>query len=461
MIHNKKRLFLFFLTLLSFASLEAKPLDFYFTVKRYLEPKSQVNYVEFAYLIPGNIPKYIEVSSDKFQAEVLLVLDLINAKQETVFNHSYVLQSPIYSDNPENLNNLSDVLNLKMSEDSLELQIQVLDINDSTAYFTDRISLNQLPKKNRLLSDIALISAKKEGEEGELFYKAGYIFIPKFINYYPTEITKLGFYVEAYQKDSVRRSFIKYFISDENNVVIEKYSNFKKLNSENFDALYTEFDISALPSGNYYVYAELRNDNNALIDRKRMYFQRFNNTEESKLDNVDYYELDVIKNNFAQKYDLRNITHHINALKPIAEGFEKAAIDGAINGKQLDLMHNYFFSFWIKRDSKNPEERWKEYAKKLQFVDLEFGNSLIEGHQTSRGYVYLKHGKPYERIERNTSSYGAIEIWRYEILEGQGNIEFLFIENNIFDDEFQLVHSNLNNEMFNREWSQILKSNNF
>lgn len=147
MIHNKKRLFLFFLTLLSFVGLEAKPLDFYFTVKRYLEPTSQVNYVEFAYLIPGNIPKYKEVSSDKFQAEVLLVLDLINVKQEAVFKRSYVVKSPIYSDNPESLNNLSDVLNLKMAEDSLELLIQVLDINDSTAYYTDRISLNQLPKK--------------------------------------------------------------------------------------------------------------------------------------------------------------------------------------------------------------------------------------------------------------------------------------------------------------------------
>ena len=74
------------------------------------------------------------------------------------------------------------------------------------------------------------------------------------------------------------------------------------MNTQNFDALYSEFDISALPSGNYYVYAELRNEDNALIDRKRMYFQRLNNTEESKLDNVDYYELDVIKNNFGGMY---------------------------------------------------------------------------------------------------------------------------------------------------------------
>lgn len=449
------------MALLTLWGAEAKPLDFYFTVKRYLEPSTQQDYVELAYLIPGNVPNYKEISPNQFQAEILLVIDLINKQEETVFNHSYIIQSPIYADSPESLVNLSDVLNISLKSDSLDLQIQVLDMNDSTAYFTDKLALNLLPPKRALLSDIALISSRGTGKEGDLFFKSGHLFVPKFINYFPTEVNKLGFYVEAYQREELQKCLIKYFISDENNVVIDKYSNFKKLSPEKFDALYSEFDLSSLPSGNYYIYAELRDETNTLLDRKRMYFQRLNNVEEGELDNVDYYELNVIKNNFAKKYDLRNITHHIKALKPIAEGFEEAAIDGAVNGQQLELMQNYFYSFWSKRDSKNPEERWKEYAVKLQFVDQEFGNSLIEGHETSRGRVYLQYGKPYERIERNTNAYGPIEIWRYEILEGQGNIEFLFIENNIFDDEFQLVHSNLNNEMFNREWSQILKSNNF
>ncbi len=441
--------------------LNAKSLDFYFTVKRYLEPNTQQDYVELAYLIPGNIPYYKEQTPNQFQARVLLVVDLVNSAQETVFNHSYIIESPIYMDNPERLSNLSDVLNIQLPSDSLDIQIQVLDLHDSTAYFTDRIALNLLPQKSELLSDVSLISSKKEGRAGDLFFKGGHLFVPKFINYFPTEVTRLGFYVEAYQREEIKKCLIKYFISDENNVVIEKYSNYKKLNEESFDALYTEFDISALPSGNYYIYAELKDETNTLLDRKRMYFQRMNQLDESELDNVDYYELNVIKNNFAKKYDLRNISHHMKALKPIADEFEKAAIDGVIKSQELDLIHNYFYSFWSKRDYKSPKERWIEYAEKLQFVDQEFGNSLIEGHETSRGRVYLQYGKPLERIERNTASYGYIEIWRYDRIDGQGNIEFLFIENNIFDDEFQLVHSNLNNEIFSREWSQILKSNNF
>ena len=64
-------------------------------------------------------------------------------------------------------------------------------------------------------------------------------------------------------------------------------------------------------------------------------------------------------------------------------------------------------------------------------------------------------------VNASIFAYGFIEIWRYDILEGQGNIEFLFIERDTFDDEFQLVHSNLNNEMYSREWAQILRDNNF
>ena len=452
----------FFILMLGFVSPGyTKTIDFYFTVKRYLEVEQMQNYIEFNYLIPGNIPAYREIEPNAFQAELLLVVDIFNQKQESIFKHSYIIQSPIYGESPESLTNLSDVLNIPLEKDSVDLQIQVLDMNDSTAYFTDRVSLNILSNKEALLSDVALISSKAPGQPGDLYFKGAYVMVPKYINYYPHEVTQLKFYVEAYQKTEPKKYLIKYFISDENNIVLEKYSNFKKLSLSSFDALYAEFDISSLPSGNYYIYAELRDENNALVERKRMYFQRMNKLDEEDLDNVDYYELDVIKNNFAKKYDLRNITHHLNACKPIAEEFEAASIDGAVNSGDLSLMQNYFYSFWSKRDQKDPKARWLEYAEKVQYVDLEFGNSLIEGHETNRGYIYLKYGKPLVRLERNTSLYGFIEIWRYDILEGQGNIEFLFIERDTFDDEFQLVHSNLNNEMYSREWAQILRDNNF
>ena len=456
-----KRILFILLLLTSIFESQASTLDFYFTLKRYFEPSSAQNFVELAYLIPGNVPKYKELGSNQFQSEILIVVNVHNKRNEMIFNHAYKIKSPVYPENPESLSNLSDVLNIPVSEDSVTFIIQALDLNDSTMYFAENMDLNILEVKNEVLSDISLIGKRAEGSPEDLFFKNGFIMVPKFINYYPTEINKLSFYVETYQKEPGTKTLFRYFITDENNVVLDKYSNYKKSNTESFDALFTEMDITALPSGNYYVYVELKDNNNKLLDRKRIFFQRLNKTAEEEQDNVDYYELKVIKDNFAKKYDSRNIIHHLKALRPISDDFEIAALTGAINAKNLEIMQNYFYSFWSKRDSKNPEERWNEYAEKLQFVDKEFGNSLIEGHETSRGRVYLQYGAPFERIERGNTQYGAIEIWRYEQINKQGNVEFLFLENQLYDDEFQLVHSSLNTEVFNREWAQILQSNNF
>lgn len=456
-----KRILFTALYLCFFFHIQANSLDCYLTVKRYYANTDQVDYVELSYLIPGNIVSYSNINKTELQAKLLIQVDILDKENETIFKHTYLLKSPIYKEGTNTLGNLSDVLNIPLSKDSVSLLFQILDLNDSTKYFADNIKLNQLEKKSAFLSDVSLVSNKTEGKEGDLFYKNGQILVPKFINYYPSEITNLGFYVEAYLENSSKNYLMKYFISDENNVILEKYSNFKKLSNKDTELLYAEFDISTLPSGNFYIYVELKDTANSLIDRKRMYFQRVNKASVEELDKIDYYELDVINKNFAKKYDLKNIVHHLKALKPIANDLEKAAIDGVIASGKIELMHNYFFNFWMDRDKKNPEDFWKEYADLLQFVEKEFGNSLMEGHETERGRVYLQYGKPKEKIARNTQQFGRIEFWTYDEILGQGEVHFLFIESPNSNDEYRLIHSNLNGEIFNKDWAQYLKNNSF
>ena len=444
------------------AILQANSLDFYFTVKRFFEQDEQKNYVELAYLIPGNVVKYKEIAVNQFQAQVLVTVDIRNLDEELVFNHAYILKSPIYNENPLQLTNLSDLINLPIPADSVKMMVQVLDLNDSSKYFAENIDITSPSEgMTAFLSDISLISSKKEGKEGELFFKHSQVFTPKFINYYPPEISKLGFYVEAYKLTEEKDFIIKYFISDENNLIIDKYANIKKINNPEMDVLYAEFDISTLPTGNFYVYAEMRSKENKLLDRKRMFFQRYNNAKAEITDKIDYYELDVINDNFAKKYDLNSLKHHLSALKPIAIDFEVAAISGALKSNDVTTMQNYFYSFWSKRDPKNPEARWMEYAKKLQFVEDEFGNTMIEGHQSERGRVYLQYGKPNERLERTANNIGRIELWTYEQIENQGNVQFLFIEYDLYEDPFPLVHSNYGKEIYSKQWADYLKTNNF
>lgn len=442
-----------------FLSVFADNLDVFTTVKRYYDVKQEKQYIELAYLIPGNVVAYKSKNNVDYQAQVLVALELFDYQKETVFKHVYIVKSPLYKDNTSTLVNLTDVINIPFTKDSLNLSMQFLDLNDSTNYFTDNIEINKLIENTAFLSDMSLLSDVKDVTENSVFVKNQKELTPKFINYYPTEVNTLQFYAEAYHS-SAASYFVRYYITNENNKVIEKYANFKKLSGSENDAILSGFDITTLPSGNYYIYAELRNDKNEVIDRKRMFFQRYNKLKED-LDVVENKGLGVIENNFAKKYDLRNITHHLNALKPISDKFEEAAINGAIDSKDLSLMQNYFYSFWSKRDSKNPQDRWMEYATLVKFADDEFGNTMIEGNETSRGIIYLKYGKPTERLERNTRDFGRIEVWTYEFLEGQGNVKFMFVENPLAQNEFPLVHSTLKNQMFDKEWDRIIKNNNY
>ncbi|MEZ4929593.1 MAG: hypothetical protein R2777_06235 [Chitinophagales bacterium] len=146
-----------------FLSVFADNLDVFTTVKRYYDVKQEKQYIELAYLIPGNVVAYKTVANNKdYQAKVLVAIQLINQANEEVFKHVYVVNSPQYKENTQTLVNLSDVVNIPFIQDSLELSMQFLDLNDSTNYFTDNIEINKLIENTAFLSDISLLSDVKD-----------------------------------------------------------------------------------------------------------------------------------------------------------------------------------------------------------------------------------------------------------------------------------------------------------
>ncbi len=446
---------MFLLFVFFYSSSWANTLAFFYTLKRYVAPIENKAFIECSFFVPGNVLSYVGNTQDGYQANILVSIEVLNNTNNRVYSYAYVLKSPLYYSENEALKDFSDLIKIPINEDSLYFKVNAFDVNDSTVYFEDELPILGLDPNAVQLSDIALISSIKEGNIENIYFKSGYIMQPKFLNYYPTEISNIGFYIEAYMPNQ-KEHFIKYFITDENNVLIGKYAAHKKLLNDTRDALYAEFNIKTLPSGNYYVYAELRDANNKKIDRKRMFFQR-NNKETENLDQLDYHELEVVKNNFAKKYDDRNIRHHLEAVSVIASVTEKEDITTALNSSNLEFMQNQFYSFWKQRNKKNPEAAWKAFIPILKHVENTYNTAFLEGYKTDRGYVYLKYGKPLEVISRKHSNYGNIELWRYNNINGIGNIHFLFISNEQSKDDFQLVTSNLKGERIDMNWEKIIK----
>lgn len=443
--------------LLSSFSLQAQKLDVFLTVNRFYQPDTKEHYVEISYLVPAAAVKYAINKNNKHQAK-LKVSFLLENKKDFKSSKSYMLQSPEYNSILDINANLTDLIRLNVPEnDTTNLIVKLEDVNDSTR-FSNELEIYIPKTKEAFLSDIMLINNVENKEKNNAFSRNGMLVVPKFLNYYPTEIEEIKFYNEFYQADKKEDYLLSYLLTNEAGLYVDGYAAHKKIVNKKYEVIIAGFNISKLPSGNYYLFIELKNSKNEIIERKRTFFQR-NNQNKTVVENVNakQNELRVITNNFARKYDLRNIKHHLAALEPIAGYFEAASIEGLKSSDDLEQLQNYFYSFWIQKDKENPEAAWNAYAEKLKYVEKTFTNLNFRGFETDRGRVYLRHGEPYRQNLKRQSSVGEFWLWNYENIDGQANVYFIFVNRSNLSDDFALVHTSLRGGVFNKDWAEYLK----
>lgn len=451
-------LFLIVFICVSFLS-KANTINVAWDVKSFFEPEKKFSYLDVYFSIPSNIVEYKTVASGKIQSSVIVSIEIFR-NDSTIAEKAFRLKSPEYASVFDNIIDLEDLVRMPVTnDDSLIVFFKINDSNNPKNFFSDTKKIFVSKPDTAFISDIMFVQQMLPGEETNPFFRNGLNIIPKNYPFFSAAESKLNFYVEFYQPETKGSFLLRYLIADDNSVLMNEFAGFKKLSAKNFDATLASLDISKLPSGNYNFFVELRDSENKLVGRKKMYFQRSNKVEST--DFRDFSELDVITKNFARKYDLKNIIHHTKALAPIASDFEKAAIEGLVAAGNLEDLQNYFFTFWKKRDAINAEALWKSYAEKLQFVEQKFSTSTERGYQTERGVVYLKYGAPTERVERPNSQMGQYEVWYYEQLKNQATVYFVFVNQNRITEEFFLVHSNLIGEVFSKVWAERIRTGNF
>ena len=93
-------------------------------------------------------------------------------------------------------------------------------------------------------------------------------------------------------------------------------------------------------------------------------------------------------------------------------------------------MQKYFlFKYWKDRYPTQTEAAYQGYMNVVKAVDNQFYSAFGKGHQTDRGYIFLKYGKPNKVMsvddEANTPPY---EIWYYDVMPktNQTNVRFIF-----------------------------------
>ncbi len=228
----------------------------------------------------------------------------------------------------------------------------------------------------------------------------------------------------------------------------------KEIDPENYQVFIHSFDIRDLFSDTYHVVVELVDEKTQKILRstsKKFYV--YNSRQDPDFEQfVNVYAGDLFK-----EYDNNTLTDYIKKLAPISNR-QEIRFAGVL--RNYEQKRNYLYSFWNRRtqEGESVMDLWKGYMAALEFVNDKYGLINKEGWETDRGKIMLTYGVPND-IEYYYASptTRAHEIWRYDRLDNQTNVNFVFYQEKKDSKDFKLLHSDKYGEINNPRWRSVLE----
>lgn len=420
-------------------------------------------YIECYLAIDGSSVSFVPAGESGYQATVEITM--IFMREHQVFEYDkYLLKSGMLHDSLGEGVTIIDQQRYFLPEGEYEYHITMVDRNSPS----DTVKSVQLieidfPDDEVNFSAIQLIDSIRDAKNENILTKSGYDLFPKVVNYYSKDDRKLMFYTEIYNTlpylgESGRfllKSYIKTFESD---YVIDDYVAYKRAEAREVYPYLREFDISSLPSGNYILTVELRDEKNEVISTNSLFFARNNPDVSFEIDRLQAYEL---SGTFVEGMTSPDtLDEYIKSLAPAATNFEKQFIYRDLENTDLTGKQRFLYYFWYMRNREDPEGSWLRYREMVNEVERRFSTQIHKGYETDRGRVYLKYGPPNIVTESyNEPSSYPYEIWQYyQLGNNQRNKRFVFYSHDEITNNFELLHSDAIGELSNYRWQVILNS---
>lgn len=421
-------------------------------------------YLETSLTIAGSSVKFLPVAGGR-QASVHVSWRILK-NTEVVKSSGYNLMSPTVNDTL-NLPSFIDNQRFALDNGIYELELSIADnaFPDKKTTHKQQIVIDLKRERRIYTSEIQVLeSYTKSGAPGPLT-KNGYDLVPYNINYYPKAQNTLRFYFEAYNIDSVlgRQAKFLYSYYIENSETLNKAGALKahqKQSAQRLNALLAQFDISALPSGNYNLVVEVRDSVNKVQAQKKWFFQRQSDAPQLP-DEFAAKDIRTIEDFFNSFQSTDSLKQFVECLWPRSSSKEREWQQIEISKKDPNLLRSYAVEYWKKEagDSLNPLKIWLTYYKSVQEANALLKCGKQKGYYTDRGRVYLQYGKPDQRnqvnSEPNTYPY---EIWQYYRLYDKAtgrfftNKKFIFVNEAIADNCYKLIHSDVRGEIYDERW---------
>lgn len=427
-----------------------------FSYSLFLSPPSSP-YVE-TYLAIDAASLMLPVQSNgKLQGEVEITI-MFEQNEKVVDYEKLLLKSPELDESPGESRYFMLQNRFALDNGRYDVVLVMRDINKEAEPFMHREEvLIDFPEQGVLMSDILFVESFSRVETPTNKSRFGYELTPRLLPFFPKEVNHLTFYLEAYRLEEIMgkdsRFVFQFFVEDfETGGQKMDFAGASREKSMPVNMLMKRFDISELPSGNYYLVAQIRNSENKVVTEERLFFQRSNPGVEPKMAQIEFLN---VANTFAAKMNnIDSLADYINALHPISSEMEKLYSQNQLSTRDLTQMQQYFFHFWQVRNPNNPEAAWMEYKERVDYVNATYGFKGKGGYKNDRGRVMLQYGKPDAIAARSFETcYLPFEIWQYyQLTPTQRDKRFVFVQYNIGGLTYDLIHSDAHGEIFDGLW---------
>jgi len=316
------------------------------------------------------------------------------------------------------------------------LKLRLTDLESKASGKTEqRFEVIDFKSQEIQISEIQFARSIKKSSSQTMFVKNNIEILPNPSRVFGIESPFIYFYCELYNlmnQSSANSQYMKeYFVLDSRGDTVKSAS--KEITSKHSTSIWAEkINILDLISGKYFLHLKLTNVATGFYAKKQDEFWVHN---PFKTISFKQYRLEDVE-------EFRSQVYHIIKEEELLF-FDQLNIQAKIN---------YINEFWKNLDA----DFRTEHLKRFYTARERFASSTLPGWKADRGRIYIMYGPPDE-IEREPTSgeARAYEIWIYERLQNQGQVQFVFVDFGIYGN-YQLVHSNIKGsdrlEIYNPDW---------